>query len=147
MSQVSPIASLDKALSDLLKKRQEHQAALAEIDGIIAKYGINPSKSVPKASPVAKKAPAVPMPAKATKPSKPAVKVGAAPKKYPETAEQFVLGLLKGGKGLVGREINEAWKHSGRKGNADNTLSALFKTKKVKRAAVKEGRGNIYTVV
>jgi hypothetical protein len=136
---LSPIASLDKALSDLLQRRQEHQAALAEIDAVIAKYGINPDKSLPAPS----KAPI----ATPAKPTKPATKKPRAQKKYPETAEQFVLSLLKGGKGVIGREINQAWKDSGRNGNADNTLSTLFKNKKVKRTPVKTGRGNIYSVV
>jgi hypothetical protein len=137
--QLSPVASLDKALSDLLKERQEHQIALAEIDAVIAKYGINAGKS----QPAAKKFPVV----ISEKPKKPAAKKRRAQMKYPETAEQFVLSLLKGGKGVIGREINQAWKDSGRKGSADNTLSVLFKGKKVKRTPVKTGRGNIYSVV
>jgi hypothetical protein len=137
--QLSPVASLDKALSDLLKKRQEHLIALAEIDDIIAKYGIDTGKS----QPAAKKLPV----AKSERPTKPPAKNLRVQKKYPETAEQFVLSLLKGGKGVIGREINQAWKDSGRKGSADNTLSVLFKGKKVKRSPVKTGRGNIYSVV
>jgi DNA-binding transcriptional regulator YiaG len=61
-----------------------------------------------------------------------------------QTAEEFVLGLLKGRKTLTTGEINAAWKKTGRLGNADNTLSKMTREKKVKRTKVKDGRGSEY---
>ncbi len=133
MPKTSPIILLDKALSELFKRRQEHQAALADIDAVFAKYNINPAK------------------ASAIAPAKPSlVRSGAKPrrtrKQYPETAEQFVLSLLKGGKGVTSGQINTVWKDSGRKNTADNTLTLLAKKKAVKRTPLKEGRGSTYTL-
>jgi DNA-binding transcriptional regulator YiaG len=65
---------------------------------------------------------------------------------YSQTAEEFVLGLLKGRKKLTTGEINAAWKKSGHKHNADNTLSKMTREKKVKRTKVKDGRGSEYRV-
>jgi len=63
-------------------------------------------------------------------------------KKYSQTAEQFVLGLVSG-KGSTTAEITKAWKAAGRGGKADNTLMKLVKAKKVKRE--KQKRGSLYT--
>ena len=38
-----------------------------------------------------------------------------------------------------------AWKAAGRTGRADNTLSLLYKNKRIKRTPVKDGRGSNYT--
>ena len=42
--------------------------------------------------------------------------------------------------------VNAAWVESGRKAKADNTLTLMFKAKKLKRVKLKEGRGSNYTV-
>ena len=63
---------------------------------------------------------------------------------FSQTAEEFVLGMLKGGKKLTTGEINAAWKKSGRAHNADNTLSKMTKARKVKRMKVKGQRGSEY---
>jgi hypothetical protein len=96
----------------------------------------------------------------ATKPAKkagkkPAKKAGPstakakAPRKkrktFKQTADQMILGLLKGGKALTTAEIAKAWKKQGRGGKADNTLTKLVKDGKVKREKVKGARGSQYS--
>ena len=52
MPRFSSIVTLDKILSGLVKQRQEHIDALAKIDTLFAKFGINPAKAQPAVMPV-----------------------------------------------------------------------------------------------
>lgn len=61
------------------------------------------------------------------------------------TAEQFIAELVKSGKATTG-QINAAWSADGRPGRADNTLSALVRTGKLKRVKLKDARGSRYSV-
>ncbi len=87
---------------------------------------------------------------KAKKVRKAGAKKAAAPKasskrkKYAQTAEQFVLGLVKG-KGAISSDINKAWKAAGRTGRADNTLNKMLKGAKLKRQKIKGAKGSTYT--
>lgn len=65
-------------------------------------------------------------------------------KKYAVTAEQFVLGLVKG-KGTTTAAINKAWIDAGRTGRADNTLNKMLKAGKIKRKKIKGARGSQYS--
>jgi hypothetical protein len=65
-------------------------------------------------------------------------------KKYDQTAEQFVLGLVKD-KGAVSSGINKAWKAAGRTGRADNTLNKMLKAGKLKRQKIVGTKGSMYT--
>ena len=66
-------------------------------------------------------------------------------KKYAQTAEQFVLGLVKG-KGDSSSNINKAWQAAGRTGRADNTLNKMLKAGKLKRQKIVGTKGSMYTV-
>ncbi len=90
----------------------------------------------------------------AAKPAKKAAKKAPAPakakgarkrKKYDQTAEQFVLGLVKD-KGDSSSDINKAWKAAGRTGRADNTLNKMLKAGKLKRQKIVGTKGSMYTV-
>jgi hypothetical protein len=63
---------------------------------------------------------------------------------FPETGEQFILGLAKG-KGKTSTAISEAWAASGRKGTPNVLLSKLSKAGKLHREKLAEGRGSTYT--
>ena len=65
-------------------------------------------------------------------------------KRFPETAERFIMGLVKG-KGATTAEINQAWKDSGRGAAADTTLSKMVKDGKIKRENIEGKRGSRYT--
>ena len=93
------------------------------------KKGKRVSKKIPKAG--AKKAAAP--------------KAGRKKKKYAQTAEQLVLGLVKG-KGATTAGINKAWKAAGRTGRADNTLNLMFKKGTIKRQKIEGANGSMYTV-
>lgn len=95
---------------------------------VAVKQGKTVSKKSPKAG--------------AKKPAAP--KTSRKRKKYAQTAEQFVLGLVKG-KGAISSDINKAWKAAGRTGRADNTLNKMLKASKVKRTPLKGQKGSTYT--
>lgn len=84
---------------------------------------------------------------KAPKAAKKAPKQKAARKrqKYAQTAEQFVLSLVKD-KGAITSAINKAWQAAGRTGRADNTLNKMLKTGKLNRENIKGAKGSMYTV-
>jgi hypothetical protein len=63
---------------------------------------------------------------------------------FPETAEQFIVGLVKG-KVATTAEINQAWKDSGRGASADTTLSKMVKDGKIKRENIEGRKGSRYT--
>lgn len=90
----------------------------------------------------------------AKKASKKAAKTSAAPvkakgarkrKKYAQTAEQFVISLVKD-KGALSSDINKAWKSAGRTGRADNTLNKMLNSGKLKRQKIVGTKGSMYTV-
>jgi len=66
-------------------------------------------------------------------------------KKYDQTAEQFVLGLVKV-KGAISSAINQAWQAAGRTGRADNTLNKMLNAGKLKREKIQGTKGSMYTV-
>lgn len=61
-----------------------------------------------------------------------------------ETAQDFILSLVKTRKAISTSEIGTAWKKVGRGGRSDNTLSILVKAGKLKRVKIKGGRGSEY---
>ena len=65
-------------------------------------------------------------------------------RKFAQTSEQFVLGLVKD-KGATTAEIKIAWKDAGRGGPASPTLSNLYKAKKLSRKPLKGKKGFLYT--
>jgi hypothetical protein len=96
--------------------------------------GVYAVGSAPAARKAAKKAPA---PAKAKGAHK--------RKKYDQTAEQFVIGLVAG-KGAISSDINKTWMAAGRTGRADNTLNKMLKAGKLKRQKIVGTKGSMYTV-
>jgi hypothetical protein len=136
MARQSAADTIAAALADLRAQRQGHLDALAKIDAIFAKYGIS----------------ATPATRRGRKPGRPAgVSKAVAPKKrrqrghFDQTAEEFVLGLVKG-KTLTTAEVNTAWTKAGRGATANTTLSKLVHAKKLKKSKVKGGRGSNYSV-
>jgi hypothetical protein len=131
--------SFDRLAFRLLKERRFHQEALEEIDSILAKHGFSAQghrEGSGRASAVAVSTGA-PGAAKGGRRRK--------RRSFPETAVEFVLGLLKSGKSMSTSDINKAWKASGRGYTADNQLTLMVKGKHVKRLQNKQGRGSIYT--
>ena len=121
-------------LADLIKKRD----ALNE--QIEALQGLGEPMPAPRGHKVARKAKKPGPKPKMAKKAKAATKR----KRFPETAEQFIVGLVKG-KGATTAEINQAWKDSGRGASADTTLSKMVKDGKIKRENIEGKRGSRYT--
>ena len=65
---------------------------------------------------------------------------------YPETADEFIKGLVKTRKATTSGEINAAWRKSGRPGNADNTQTRLAAGRKPTRTGLVGQRRNRITV-
>ena len=65
---------------------------------------------------------------------------------YGQTAEEFIMSLVKSRKATMTGEINAAWKRSGRAGKADNTLSLMVAGRRLKRTKVKGVKGSKYSV-
>lgn len=144
MPRMTEAAQFERTLSQLLAKREAHMKGLAEIDSLCAKFGITLPTNGSR----------TPLPAPRTTPSN-----GDAPSKataagsrrrrrwFDQSADEFVLSLAKGSKGITTGGINAAWHKSGRGGKADNTLTKLVKEKKLHRSPLKEGRGSAYTAL
>ncbi|MGA2440148.1 MAG: helix-turn-helix domain-containing protein [Tepidisphaeraceae bacterium] len=65
---------------------------------------------------------------------------------FKHTAEEMILSLLKGRKGLTTTELAAAWKKAGRGGAVDNALSQMVKAGKLKRTRLKDERGSRYSL-
>jgi hypothetical protein len=138
MPRRTAVETITAALNDLRAQRAAHVSALAEIDALFAQFGITET-------------------APPRKPGRPAASAtsaitAAAPKKrkgkrghFAQTADEFVLGLLKG-KSMMTSEVNAAWIEAGRGARADTTLSNLAKAKKLKKNKIKGHKGSTYTV-
>jgi hypothetical protein len=66
--------------------------------------------------------------------------------KFKQTGEQTILSLLKSGKSLTTKDINQAWVSEGRGGTANVLLGKLVQGNKLKRTKVKGEQGSRYSV-
>jgi hypothetical protein len=62
------------------------------------------------------------------------------------TGEQMILNLLSGGKVMITRELNAAWKAAKRGGTADTTLGKLVAARQLKRQKIVGAKGSRYTL-
>ena len=122
---------LSRVIANLQKQRDQHVAAITEIDAAFARFGVTAS---------AKRGPGRPK-GKGAKP-KGSRKRG----RFNKKADEFVLDLLKKNKTLTTREVNIRWKRAGRGGSADNILMALTKGKQITRKNIKGARGSNYSL-
>ena len=105
------------------------------------------SHTAPKAAPKpAPKATTTPMASKA--PSAPAAKAPAVANrtKYTLTGDESVLAFIKRRGNPSTSEVQTHWSSEGRGSSADNSLSKLYRDKKIKREPNKQGRGSRYTM-
>ena len=137
----STTVALTRLIKQLLAEREQHVDAIAAIDQQFGEHGIatEPRKRRKR---TVKKAGRKKKVGKKRGQKKTAKKKTS--RSYAQTADEFVLGLLKGGKSLTTAEINGKWKQAQRAGTADNTLTKLSKAKKLKK--VKGDRGSRYTL-
>ena len=124
------LATLVKRLH---QERQEYVDAIAQIDKMFGDLGIETDASSLKSRRKGKR-----------KASKKRAKRKTR-KSFRQTAEEFVVGLLKRSKSMTTGQINSRWSQAGRGGNADNALSKLTQAKRVKRKNIKGARGSTYS--
>ncbi|MEX2213902.1 MAG: hypothetical protein WD768_07230 [Phycisphaeraceae bacterium] len=140
------VTELARMIHRLQQERQQHVDAIAEIDGAFQSLGITPqtsrrgrkSKLLKQAAAAAPSAP-------------PAGKTGGKKRrrrrgKFAQTGEQFIAGLLEGGKKLSTGDVNKQWISSGRKNRADITLGKMVKDGSLKRTKIKGERGSNYSL-
>ncbi len=76
---------------------------------------------------------------------------GAKPKspwgsKFPMTGDELILNFIKDKGGASTEEIRKHWQTSGRKGKAENNLTNLVKSGKIKRNKLEGKPGSNYTI-
>ena len=136
----STILELKAAVKKLQSERQERVEEVARIDAMFKELGISPPAARRRRKPATRKAKAKKVVKKAPKKAVKRSKRGT----YKKTAEEFVLGLLAGGKQLTTAQIGAKWRQARRGGKSDNTIAKLIKKKKVTRQKLKGARGSMY---
>lgn len=150
----SPAPGLGNIIHQLQSERQQHLDAVAVIDQLFDEYGISSEPrrrrgrgpGRPRGS--GKKKTGKKRTGKKIARKK-AAKKKVTKKKRPrfrQTADEYVLGLLKGGKTLTTAQVNAKWRQARRGASADNTLSKLVGQKQLKRQSIEGGRGSTYTL-
>jgi len=66
--------------------------------------------------------------------------------KFPVTGDELILNFIKEKGGATTEEIRKHWQTSGRKGKAENNLTNLVKTGKLKRNKLEGKPGSNYTL-
>jgi len=127
----STAQQITEIVQGLRRQRQEHVDAIAEIDRTFKQMGIEADQT-PARKQSSKKASGKSRGKRRKR------------KKFDQTAEQFVLDLLKNGEKLTTAEINVAWREAGRSGDASNTLTKLANAGQVDRENIEGSRGSVY---
>jgi hypothetical protein len=135
MPRTTVAGSLTKLVNRLMSERQEHLHAAAEIEKVFTRLGFNFNGAKEARKRQATKAVATHSANKVARRRK--------RRSYKQTAEEFIIGLLRA-RPLVTAQITDAWRKAGRGGKADNILGKLIAEKKVRREPVKDGRGSRY---
>lgn len=133
-------------LAELLKLREDLDAQIAALTAVAGQFA--PAAAEAPVKPVRRKRRKAGMVAKAVASpvaAEPAAKTRTVRKTYAVTADEFVLGLLKG-KTLTTRQLGEAWKNAGRGGPVDAQLSRLVKLGKLNRKPLGGKLGSNYSL-
>jgi hypothetical protein len=129
-------------LGKLLKLKEQVDKDIIELQALAGQFGKAVAAEAPVVKPVRKyrrrKAKVVKAVAKTVATAK--GKVG----QYAQTATEFILGLLAGGKVLTSKELQAAWTKAGRKGKVSKTLGELVADKKLARKKIRDHKGSNY---
>lgn len=66
--------------------------------------------------------------------------------KFPMTGDELILAFVKDKGGATTEEIRKHWETSGRRGKAENNLTTLVKSGKLKRTKLENKPGSNYTI-
>jgi stalled ribosome alternative rescue factor ArfA len=134
-------------LSDLVRQRDELNRQIAALEVLTG--SAQPTRTVRKTARRKKRlAPAARTPQRKVAPVAAAAKPATNRRgrgNYKQTADEYVLSLLAGGKVMSTSDLVAAWGESGRGGKIDNALTRLVKERRVKREKAKQGKGSLYT--
>lgn len=154
MAESTPESDLPRIIAELREQRQKLVDSIAEIDGQFEQFGITAAPRKRRGRrPGGKKKAKNGRRKKGKKAGKKAVAKKAGKKKgakkktrrtFSQTADEFVVGLLKGSNSLTTAQVNAKWRQAKRGGTADTTLGKLTKNGKLKKAKVEGGRGSSY---
>jgi hypothetical protein len=150
---------LGSLITRLQAQRQEHVQALAEIDAVFGRLGIQAQAAKRRGRPPkAQAAVAASIDAPAAPKAQAADRMIGAPlapktrgkrkrRKFSTSGTEAILAFVKdgGAKGRTSDEINKQWKQEGRSGNAYVQIGQLTKAKKLKKEDLKGQRGSRYT--
>src|SRR5690606_11498156 len=137
-------AELAKLVDELRAERQEHLEAIARIDEMFARFGID-AEPAGAAAPArrgraTKKKDVAARQARKSKTKKatartqsPASRGRRTRGQFAKTADESVLGFVKKHGNPNAAEVNTHWRKEGRGGKADNTLTKLVKAGQLKR--------------
>ena len=135
MARKKNLHGLAAQIDALMHKRVGHASAIEAIDGLLGK--ISHMLGGKLEAPAAAK-----------------VKVTTGGKKrrkrrgsFTMSGDESILAFIKSAGTPTTKEVNQHWKGEGRGGSADNALTKLVKTKKLKRINIKGERGSKYSVL
>ena len=134
----STTAELAGLIRRLQEERQKYADAIEAIDKTFAQFGIAaPGKARLGRPPKALTLTSAPK----------AAKSGGRRKRgsFTQTGEDSVFDFVKAKGPVTAAEVNQHWSGEGRGGKADNALSKLVKTGRLKRNRVKGERGGTYS--
>lgn len=150
----SNLVELIQKLESQQRVHAENAAALGEtlshigslLGSLIGGQRVSAAAAAPKAAVVAKAPTQKPAKSPASKPAKPATASKGTQNRFAVTGDESVLGFIRKRGNPTTSEVQAHWTGEGRGASADNSLSKLFKEKKIKREPNKQGRGSRYTI-
>jgi len=156
-----PAVTSSSNLIELIQKLESQQRQHAEsaeainmtlehIGGLLGSLIGGQRAAAPVAAPraaFAAKSAYMPAAAAAPKARKPVGRPRGSRSRFSTTGDESVLAFIRKHGKPTTAEVQEHWSTEGRGASADNSLSKLFKEKKIKREANKQGRGSRYTAV
>lgn len=135
----STVHELKQLIAKLQAERAEHHAAIEQIDEMFSQLGMSSPSSVGRGRPRGRGRKAV-APAASTGGKRRRRKRGS----FPISGEESVINFVKSKGSPTTAEINAHWQREGRKGKADNTLTKLTKSGRLRRINEKGVRGSRY---
>jgi len=156
----SSAAELTRLVYQLIRERQHHLDSLQEIDQTFKEFGLavpagktgrrgrKPGSATAAAAAVTKTTTRGKRRGRKPGP-KPKGRIGAPRGKrrvFGITGDELILTYVKDKNGATTEEIRKHWDSSGRKGKAENNLTNLVKTGKLKRTKLENKPGSVYTI-
>jgi hypothetical protein len=130
------VDELGNLIGKLQQQRREHEGAIAAIDRMFARFGIQPGARRGPGRPAGMGLAAAAVSGRGRRRRRRGT--------FKITGEQSIIEFIKRKGKPSTKEINEHWIAEGRGGKADNTLTRLVKGGQLKRVKSKDVRGSRY---